>query len=164
MKRRFLFLILLFGTLSVSGQNFTVEQTIDYINKKMKIADPVFKSFTLGPNGETSFIWVTRSLRTEFRFNLREVEFEHGITTEGDHFISFNCRTGTYNCLQQTFRQVTPQEGEDATYKNHKTLFITSLSGMDNNVSVKNALVYLKIISMRDNADKNSTKRDPFLN
>ncbi|MFN4085247.1 MAG: hypothetical protein ACK4LB_04835 [Spirosomataceae bacterium] len=164
MNKQFLLLLLLFSTLSASGQNFTVEQTIEYINKKMKIADPVFHSFTLGPNGETNFIWVTRNLRTEFRFNLREVEFDHGVSSEGDHYLSLQCRPGTFNCLQQTFRQMTSQEGDDATFKNHKTLFINSLSGMDNNVSVKNALVYLKIISLRDNADKSSTKRDPFLN
>lgn len=164
MIRRILPLLLLFGTLSVCGQNYTVEQTIEYINKKMKIADPVFLAFTLGPNGETSFIWVTRNLRTEFRFNLREVEFDHGISTEGDHYISLQCLPGTYNCLQQTFRQMTAQEGDDANFKNHKVLFINSLSGQENNVSVKNALVYLKVLSLRDNADKSSSKRDPFLN
>lgn len=161
---KIIFFVLLGGMLTAKGQNFTVAQTVEYINKKMKIADPVFKDFDLGPNGESSFIWVTRNLRTEYRFNLREVEFDHFVTQEGDHFISLNCIAGTYNCLQQTFRQVNYQEGHDATFKNHKSLSITSISGMDNNISLKNALVYLKIISLRENADKSSTKRDPFLN
>lgn len=161
---RFILLFLLGSVLSANGQNFTVAQTVEYINKKMKIADPVFKDFDLGPNGESSFIWVTRSLRTEFRFNLREVEFDHFVTQEGDHFISLTCITGAYNCLQQTQRQVTYQEGHDATFKNFKSLSISSISGMDNNISIKNALVYLKIISLRENADKSSSKRDPFLN
>ncbi len=98
-------LMLLMMTASVFGQNYTKEQTIKYINEKMKIADPVFDNFKLGENGEAVIIWVNNGFWKEYRFNIREIEVSQKVSSTGDNFITFMCVPGVNNCLQVATRQ-----------------------------------------------------------
>lgn len=156
----------LFFLLSVQayGQNYTKEQTIKYINDKLKIADPVFDVFTLGENGEAVMKWVNNGYWTEYRFNIREIEVSQKVTVAGDNVISFTCVAGVNNCLQYALRQDVSLVGNRVDpIKNVKTLDLINIAGFDNVVSLKNALTYLKILSDKDNTNAQSAKRDPFL-
>lgn len=151
-------------SLSTYGQNFTKEQTIEYIEDKMKIADPVFYNFKLGDNGETAIRWVNDGIFTEYRFNIREIEFKTGVSEEGDNIIILTCNPGLNNCLQRAFREDILRIGDKVSFKGFKALDVASIAGFDNVLSIKNALVYLKVLSITDNINKSSAKRDPFLN
>ena len=157
-------LMLLVVTTSVFGQNYTKEQTIKYINEKMKIADPVFDNFKLGENGEAVIIWVNSGFWTEYRFNIREIEVSQKVSSAGDNYITFSCVPGVNNCLQVATRQDVSLVGERVDpIKNVKALDLINIAGFDNVVSLKNAFTYLKILSDKDNMNAQSTKRDPFL-
>jgi hypothetical protein len=151
-------------TMNSFGQNFTKEQTIDYILNKMRIADPVFSDFKLGDNGETIIKWVNDGIFTEYRFNIREIEFNTGISTEGDNIIHLTCNPGLNNCLQRAYREDINRIGDKVSFKVFKMLEMVSIAGFDNVLSTKNALVYLKVLSITDNLNKTAAKRDPFLN
>lgn len=149
---------------TVFAQNYTKEQTIKYINEKMKIADPVFDNFKLGENGEAVIIWVNNGFWTEYRFNIREIEVSQKVSGTGDNFITFVCVPGVNNCLQVATRQDVSLVGERVDpIKNVKSLDLINIAGFDNVVSLKNAFTYLKILSDKDNMNAQSTKRDPFL-
>jgi hypothetical protein len=148
----------------VYAQNFTNKQTIEYIQDKMKIADPVFHDFKLGPNGEALFSWVNDGFYTEYRFNIREIEFKTDVNESGDNIITLNCNPGLNNCLQRTIREDISKVGDKVSFKGYKALQVESISGFDNNISIKNALVYLKVLSITENSNKTSAKKDPFLN
>jgi len=141
-----------FANLSTAfGQNLSAEETVKYIDKKLKISDPVYRSFTLGKNGETVIKWVTRDVYTEYRFNIREIKFELKLSTDGDNYIELSCISGTNNCLQRAHRKNTSQTGDDVTYDYYRILTIKSIAGFDNIASLKNALKYLKIVSVEKN-------------
>ncbi len=163
MRNTLLFLLLLFSV-QAYGQNYTKEQTIKYINDKLRIADPVFDVFTLGENGEAVMKWVNNGYWTEYRFNIREIEVSQKVSSTGDNVISFTCVTGVNNCLQYALRQDVSVIGNRVDpVRNVKTLDLINIAGFDNVVSLKNALTYLKILSDKDNTNAQSTKRDPFL-
>ncbi len=155
--------ILILMQFSLLAQNLTKEQTVEYINAKLHISDPVFNEFTLGDNGEAVIKWVTRDVYTEYRFNIREIEIELKLSEDGDNYIEFTCVGGTNNCLQRAWRKNTSQVGDDVSYAYHRDLTILSIAGYDNITSVKNAFKYLKILSEKDNQEKSSEKKDPFL-
>ncbi|MDP1814236.1 MAG: hypothetical protein Q8K92_07270 [Leadbetterella sp.] len=164
MKSIFFSILFLSISLSSSGQNYNKEQTIKYINDKMKIADPVFNNFALGDNGEAVIKWVNRNIYTEYRFNIREIEFKTDVNSNGDNIINLTCNPGLNNCLQLANREMISVVGNVVDFKGFKMLDVASIAGFDNVLSVKNAFVYLKVLSITDNASKTSAKRDPFLN
>ena len=155
---------LLLVSASLYAQNYTKEQTVDYVEDKMRIADPVFFDFRVGDNGETKFIWVNDGFYTEYRFNIRELEFTTGVNTSGDNIITLTCNAGTNNCLQRAIREDISRVGDKVTFAGARKLTIESIGGLDNVSSIKNALVYLKVLSITDNASNNANKKDPFLN
>ena len=157
----FLFLTLSFPNF---GQNYTKDQTIKYINEKMKIADPVFSNFELGENGEALIKWVNFNFYTEYRFNIREIEFKIDVNSEGDNTITLTCNQGLNNCLQLASREMVNLAGNKVSFKGDKYLDVASIAGFDNVTSIKNALLYFKVLSLTDNANKTSAKIDPFLN
>lgn len=165
--KRTIGLILLFFVTSLNtvfSQNLTEEKTVEYINKKLEISDPVYSSFKLGDNGETVIKWVTRNLYTEYRFNIREIEIELKLSSDGDNYVELTCISGTNNCLQEALRKVTVETGDDVSYDYYRTLNIKSVAGFDNITSFKNALKYLKIISIENNNNNNgASAKDPFL-
>lgn len=163
-------LLVLFGAFqgtnaqsTTSERNFTKEQTITYIKNKMKIADPVYNDFVYGDNGELLMKWVNNGYYTEYRFNIREIEFDLKVSEKGDNIIQLTCITGVNNCLQYASRQEISLVGDKVTFSNYKNLNIESIAGFDNITSLNNALKYLKILSIKDNADRKSDRRDPFL-
>ena len=159
-----LFLFALTNNLTtLVGQNLTKEQVVEYINEKLKISDPVYYSFKMGDNGETVIRWVNYGSYTEYRFNIREIEIEQELSSTGDNYISLRCIPGVNNCLQEAIREDISRIGDKVTFANYKTLNIKSIAGYDNVTSLKNAMKYLKILSDKDNIDKTSSKRDPFL-
>lgn len=163
MKYIFL-LIAVCGYSQLFSQNYTKEQTIEYINDKMKISDPVFHNFTLGENGEAVMKWVNNGFYTEYRFNIREIEIAQSVSQGGDNYISFTCISGVNNCLQRAVREDVSRVGEKVDpISNVKSLSLYNIAGFDNVVSLKNALTYLKILSDRDNMNDKSDKKDPFL-
>lgn len=148
---------------TTTQQNFTKEQTVKYIKDKMKIADPVYNDFVLGENGELLIKWVNNGFYTEYRLNIREVEFDLKVSETGDNYIVLTCISGVNNCLQNSSRQAISLVGDKVNYSYSKTLNIESIAGFDNISSLNNALKYLKILSIQDNADRKSERRDPFL-
>ena len=158
-----LLLFLIISSSTVLGQNLSEEETVEYINKKMKISDPVYSSFTLGDNGEAVMKWVTRDLYNEYRFNIREIEIELKLSADGDNYIELKCISGTNNCLQRALRKDTNQTGDDVSFDYYRTLTIESIAGFDNITSLKNALKYLKILSVENNKNSTNSNRDPFL-
>lgn len=165
MKKAFFLVFLFSNSFTSFSQNFTAKQTEEYIVKKLKIADPVFYSFDIGDNGETNIKWVNERIFTEYRFNIREVDFSTAVDPEGNNYIALKCVYGTNNCLQRTSREdiALGQIGDRVTYKNFMNLEIPSISGQANVKSIKNALVYLKVLSITENTNRSSAKRDPFL-
>ena len=148
---------------TVNAQNLTKDQTIEYIDAKLKISDPVYSSFTVGDNGEAVMKWVNDGFYTEYRFNIREIEIELELSESGDNYISLTCIAGVNNCMQRARREDISKVGDKVSFGNYKTLNINSIAGFDNVVSLKNALKYLKILSDKDNISSTSSKRDPFL-
>ncbi len=165
MNKSFFFTLLLMILTApvVFAQNYTKEQTIKYIDEKLKISDPIYSSFTIGENGETVMKWVNDGYYYEYRFNIREIEIEQRVNADGDNYITLTCISGVNNCLQSASRLVISRVGDKVSFKNYKALEINSIAGFDNVTSLKNALKYLKILSHRDNVEKTSAKRDPFL-
>lgn len=152
-----------FSFSTLLAQNLTVEETVEYIREKMQISDPVYSTFKLGENGETVIKWVNNGYYTEYRFNIREVEFEFKVSPEGDNYIQLTCISGTNNCLQSATRQDVSVVGDKVSFDYYTTLDIKSIAGFDNITSLKNALKYLKIISIERNEDRLNSERDPFL-
>jgi hypothetical protein len=162
-KLTYLFLFVGFLT-NIWSQNLTKQQTIEYINKKMSIADPRFHKFEIGDNGEAVFKWHNDCISTEYRFNIREVDITLELSSLGDNYITLSCMTGVNNCLQKTLREDrTHIYCDKITYENMRSLDIKSISGYDNNYSIKGALIYLKVLSINENKLATDTKRDPFL-
>lgn len=156
-------ILLLLFSVPALAQNLTEEQTVDYIDKKLKISDPVYSSFTLGENGETVMKWVNNGFYNEYRFNIREIEIELELSQDGDNYISLTCISGVNNCIQKAIREDINKVGDNVSYDYFKELPIKSIAGFDNITSLKNALKYLKIISVRNNSETSSSKKDPFL-
>lgn len=148
---------------SNSPHNFTKEKTVKYIQDKLKIADPVYSDFILGDNGELLIKWVNNGFFTEYRLNIREVDFDLKVSENGFNFIEITCMSDVNNCLQNTSRQVISLTGDKVFYTFHKTLKVESVAGFDNISSLNNALKYLKILSIQNNSDFKSEQRDPFL-
>jgi hypothetical protein len=146
-----------------TSQNLSKEQAVKYIQDKLKIADPVFKDFILGNNGELLIKWYNNGIYSEYRFNIREVDFDLKVNENGFNYIEISCISNVIVCLQNTTRQVLPQDGEKVFFTFHSTLKIENVGGFNNVASLNNALKYLKILSIQDNADSNSKTKDPFL-
>ena len=144
------------------SQNLSQEETVEYINKKLHISDPIYSSFKIGDNGESVIKWVNRDIYKEYRFNIREVEINLKVSSGGDNYLELTCITGTNNCLQEAQRKNTSQVGDAVDFEFFRKLTINSIAGFDNITSLKNAFKYLKIISVENNNNNNSNK-DPFL-
>ena len=144
------------------SQNLSQEETVEYIDKKLDISDPVYSSFKIGDNGESVIKWVNRDIYKEYRFNIREIEINLKVTSNGDNYLELICISGTNNCLQEALRKNTTQAGDAVDYEFFRKLTINSIAGFDNITSLKNAFKYLKIISVENNNNNNSNK-DPFL-
>ena len=165
-QRLSLFSLVFFFSITIPSvscsQNLTQEETVEYIDKKLDISDPVYSSFKIGDNGESVLKWVNRGIYTEYRFNIREIEINFKVKPDGDNYLELTCIPGTNNCLQSTKRILTAQTGDDVTFDYFTKLTIESIAGFDNITSLKNAFKYLKIISVENNNNNNSNK-DPFL-
>ncbi len=146
-----------------SQQNLSKEQTVKYLQDKLKIADPVFKDLILGDNGELLIKWYNNGLFSEYRFNIREVDFDLKVNDSGFNYIEISCVSNVNSCLQNTTRQLIAQDGEKVFFTFHTSLKLENISGFNNVSSFNNALKYLKILSIQDNADSKSNRKDPFL-
>lgn len=154
----------LLSSLTLLSQNLTSKTTVDYIETKMLIADPMFDKLTLGPNGETVIKWANKGVLTEYRFNIREVEFNLYRKENGDNYLQLTCSsTETGNCMQKTSRVLIDKYGDDVSYDHCPYLTIESVAGFANITSIKNALKYLKIISIEENEGDDTSNKDPFL-
>lgn len=163
MKKYIVIIILLISTLGLQAQgNLDKEKTVTYINDKLRVADPVFDSFEFGKNGESLLKWVNNGVYTEYRFNIREVEFDYLLSINQEHQIYLKCKDGT-NCLQYTTRELNNRKGDNTSYKNYNELYIRSISGYFNTYSIKNALIYLQVLSAIENQNNQTGKQDPFL-
>ena len=173
MKKIIIILLLTFTNYCLS--QISQKSTEDYITKKMLIADPKFNKFVLDKNGTTLISWVNNGTYTEFRYNIREVAYTKVLLSNrvssnsddcdigGYNAIRLDCIDDSNNCIQITIRDDTNTAGDYVrSIKDKNCTHIKNISGYANNVGIRNALTYLKILSI--NNEKRSEKRDPFLN